>query len=104
MPPLNQETIARSSLNLSTCMKGIASAGHNKIAEALEVDESTISKFKQEKIPQFCTLLATCGLKIIPIQMKCYDPEYIKAIFKLAQVQMNKFHEPEQLSWDEDAA
>ena len=81
-------------------LRALAQAGQRPVASRLSVDESTISRMKSEgRLSLVCQLLDALGLKVVPQTMKCYDPEYIESIFKLAQVGMKT--PPQELEWEE---
>jgi hypothetical protein len=92
---------ARSRKNCATILKGLASAGQAKAAEAIERDESAVSRMKDKDIPALAKLLAVCGLKVVPEGVKCYDPNFIGAVLYLAKGQLAKLENPTELEWDE---
>lgn len=92
---------SRSRKNLAAILKGLGSAGQARVAEAISKDESTVSKMKDRELPQLAKMLAACGLKIVPQSVKCYDPEFIGAIFYLARGRLAQTENPVELEWDE---
>jgi len=79
----------------------LASAGQVNLAEALGVDEATISKTKSKqgsaKYPDldlFCEALGFLRLKVVPIERQCYTPEYMQALRTLARVHINDPSDP----------
>jgi hypothetical protein len=70
------------------------------IATAAGVSESTISRFKSEQIDQFCVFLAHAGLKVVPVEMQCFQPEKIQALLTLAKDHLRAIQTPDQLIWD----
>lgn len=92
---------SRSRKNLAAILGGLGSAGQVRVAEAIHKDESTVSKMKDKELPQLARLLAACGLKVVPIDMRCFDPKKIDAILQLAKSHLADIEKSEQLAWDE---
>lgn len=93
----------RSRKNLSSVLKALASAGQRRVAEALGVHESTVSKMKSEgEFDRFCLLLAECGLKVVPIEMRCYPEKDLVAILTLAKRQIEQMDGVRSLAWGDD--
>ena len=101
MAESSQQLDARSRKNCATILKGLASAGQARVAEAIEKDESAVSRMKEKDIPQLAKMLAVCGLKIVPESVKCYDPNFIGAVLYLAKGQLAKLENPSELEWEE---
>lgn len=80
----------RARKNLSLILQRLSSVGQARLAESLNVSEATVSRWKAEQAEQFSKILAELGIKCVPIEMQCYQPDYIRAIFTLAQLQMSK--------------
>lgn len=71
------------------------------LAQVLGVSEATVSRMKEHVEPTM-RLLAQLGLKIVPIEMKCYAPREIDAMFILAKANMNRAETVDDvLRWDE---
>ncbi len=92
----------RARKNEQALLRAVASVGQKTIAEALGVSEATVSRMKDGEFERFSRLAARCGLKLVPVEMKCYRPESIAAILTLAQERMDEIKTPDQLVWDED--
>lgn len=101
MPEVSIQLDSRARKNLASILNGLGRAGQTKVAEIIAKDESTVSKMKDKELPQLARLLAACGLKVVPDTVKCYDPEFIGAVFYLARSNLSKLENPSELEWDE---
>jgi hypothetical protein len=66
------------------------------LAQSLNVDATTIGRWLDSsqagnRLEQFATLLAICELKVVPIQMQCYDQHKIDILFYLAKDSFDRF-------------
>lgn len=66
------------------------------LAQSLNVDPTTIGRWLDSsqagsRLEQFATLLAICELKVVPIQMQCYDHHKIDILFHLAKDSLTRF-------------
>ena len=68
----------------SAMLKALASVGQKPTAEALGVDEATVSRYKSGHFQFFALLLAHIGLTVVSVKAKVYDPDYMKALEVLA--------------------
>ena len=84
----------------SLALQRISSVGQNAIADKLNTSEATISRFVSGELERACLVLATAGLKIVPVEMRCYPQDQIEAIFTLARASMNRVETVEQLSFE----
>lgn len=69
-------------------------------AVAMGVSESTVSRIKNERLQEVAQLLSCLGLKVVPNEFKCVDPE--------AYAFLTKTHEKimrvaPQMIWEVDA-
>lgn len=79
---------SRARKNEVIVVQRLASVGQTAIAEALKVDESTVSRFKDGTISRFSKMLAVMGLKVVPTEFKCYRPADIDPYIQLAKQHM----------------
>jgi len=98
MTALSDDTHARARKNHSTILQRLSSVGQTRVAEALDVSESTVSRIKELDLGKF---LAVLGLKAVPVAMQCYEPKQIGAILELARARMAQLDKPSLLEWDE---
>ena len=79
----------------------LSSVGQVAVAESLSVSEATVSRMK-EQVPQFAGMLSKLGLKVVPVEMRCYDEKTLGSILMLAQQRMAQLQTPQQLAQDWD--
>lgn len=78
--------------------------GQRPVAEARELDESIISRWKGKRchIEQFCRFLNTLGIALSPPEAVLVRRDYLFAMDTLAEMGMNAERaRPEPLGWDE---
>ncbi len=90
---------ARARKNASTLLQQLASKGQARVGEALEVNESTVSR-KAADADSLGRFLAACGLKVVPVEMQCYPPSYIESLRVMAEVGI-KAPPPGDLEWEQ---
>jgi Ran GTPase-activating protein (RanGAP) involved in mRNA processing and transport len=88
MDAVSGSSEARARKNEKIVLQRLASVGQATVATALKVDESTISRLKNGAISQLASTLAVLGLKVVPIEFKCYRPEDIDPYIQLAKRHM----------------
>ena len=64
------------------------------------VSESTVSRIKNERLEECLRLLAHLGLKVVPAEFKCVNPE---AYHFLTSTHKKVMRLAPQLIWDADA-
>lgn len=94
---LSESIRCRANRNLQAILHALAERSQVKVSELLGVSESTVSRTDKGQIADF---LAACGLKAVPLQMQCFDPEYVKALKVMAGVGLTA-PEPKSLEWDQ---
>lgn len=90
MNQLSKEQHAQSR-NIQTQI--LQAAAHYKqcvLAECIGVDATTISRWldgsdNHSKMVQFANILAFYDLKVVPNHVRCYDPQKIDILFRLAK-------------------
>ena len=91
----------RARKNFAVVMQRLASVGMRDAAEYAGIDESTVSRWKEKTINQFSRMLAKLGLKIVPVEMRCYNPKDIEAVFHQAQCWMNHINSADRLVYED---
>ena len=81
---------ARARKNEQIVLRRLADSGLEPVATALKVDKSTISRLKDAAISQVAGTMAVLGLKVVPVEFKCYRAEDIEPLLKLAQQHMRR--------------
>lgn len=87
----------------SAVLQGLATQGQVSAAKALGVSESAISRLKDGQIHVVAQLLAFLGLKVVPEQVKCVDPEMAQAMYKLYSAAVERMQDPTELLYKEAA-
>ncbi|MBO3274148.1 CII family transcriptional regulator [Pseudomonas schmalbachii] len=95
---LNPEQTARANRNNALIMRRLASVGNAPVALAVGCDESTISRMKCEKFLEFARILAVLDLKVVPIDMRCFNERDIETILHQARRWMEHVQHIDQLS------
>ena len=97
MATLSAEQTASARKIASSILNRLASVGQAKVANTLEISESTVSRWKDGDIDKMAQTLAVLGLKVVPASQKCFEPQYIDALRMLARQALD---EPAQaLEW-----
>lgn len=95
MPQLSP-TISEASRKVErTLLQTLAARSQVRVAELMGVSESTVSRIDKSSIAAF---LAACGLKAVPQERVCLDPDYIHSLKVLAGVGLQA-PEPKVLDW-----
>lgn len=82
----------------------LRSQGNEAVSNILKCSEGTVSELSGKDKYKFnfnslCELLARMGLKIVPAEYKCYNPDDIERIMYFAKRGMESMN-PESLEWD----
>lgn len=91
---------ARSSKNESIILQRLGEEGQVHAANALNVDESTISRMKS-KMGEFADLLAFLNLKVVPDVWVCMDKETVRVLKHGHQQWTEMIEKQEELLWDD---
>lgn len=76
-------------------------ASQKALALAMGVDEATVSRLVNQHLAKFTQLLAHCGLKVVPVEARCFKPEEVDALVLLAKRHMASVTSSQQLEWEE---
>lgn len=88
--------------NETTILKALASAGQARLAELLGVSESRVSRWKSEgDIARTSEMLAHLGLKVVPVTVQCFDPQYVEHLRALAQLGLRHPAGDQVLEWED---
>lgn len=71
------------------------------IAAAMGVSESTVSRLKNEHLESLCELLAHAGMKIVPVEVKCFPAEKIDALLTLAKAHLAEVESADDIVWED---
>lgn len=72
------------------------------VAVAMQVNDSTISRLKNEHLQPFSRLLAHLGLKVVPADRVCVDREMYRAMTRIASRAMANEEVAQRLIWDDE--
>lgn len=77
---------ALTSNNQTAILRALAETGLKPVAEALHIDESTVSRMKEPggQIGKFAAMAAVLGLKLVRADEETYRPEVMQALHTLA--------------------
>ena len=90
----------------SQILQSIEATGQSVVANCVGVDASTITRWKEGKgrIESICDLMAVLGLKVVPMDMQCYNPAKVEILWALAKDNLTRsqqvddfFHEDARL-------
>lgn len=91
----------RARKNLASIFTGLSSVGQVNVAAALGISESAVSKMKEDELSKAATVIAVCGLKIVPETFKCVEPRTMETLLELAGQRMDSLRRnPEALFED----
>lgn len=91
----------RARKNLALIFQRLSSVGQVRVAEALQVSESAVSKMKSGDLELFAKVLAHLGIKCVPDYVKCYEPKQMEAILALAKARLADIENCDELAWEE---
>ncbi|ENJ2642844.1 transcriptional regulator [Salmonella enterica] len=87
----------------SLILNRLASVGQKPVADAIGIDESTISRWKGKggHVEQFCRFLAELGIQLAPPGAVLVRRDYLFSVETLADIGMKAVRmQPEPLGWD----
>ena len=84
----------------SLVLQRLAAATQAATAAAMGVSESTVNRIKTERLEEVLLMVAHLGLKVVPAEFKCVDPE---AYAFLTKTHERVMRQAPQLIWDVDA-
>jgi hypothetical protein len=101
MAAVSLSPIERARKNEQVVLQALAAAGQSELAKSMGVHESTISRLKDGGIAQFAGVLAHLGLKVVPVGMQCFQPDYVDALKTLAELGIRQ--QAPRLDWGQEA-
>lgn len=90
---------ARANKIEQTILHALAETGQSVVAQQIQVNESTVSRAKAD-IQIIAKIMAACGLKVVPVSARCFNPKYIESLQHLAREHLNADGEIRTLDWD----
>lgn len=86
MTGVSLSPVERARKNEQVVLQALAATGQNDLAKAMGCHESTVSRLKDGGITTMASAMAHLGLKVVPVGVECFDPEYVSALRTLAGV------------------
>lgn len=90
MSDMSESIRAKTRRNHAVILRAISDVTGKRVAELIGVSESTLSAMKSDNLERFASLIAACGLKIVPITEQVYDESVISAIKTLAAIGLGR--------------
>lgn len=95
MYPLSKKQLEQSRSIQTQILQSAAKYKRGQLAQGIGVDTTTVGRWldsshKDSKLMQFAAILAMCDLKVVPINMRCYDSQKIDILFHLAKDSFNR--------------
>jgi hypothetical protein len=100
MSAVSLSPVERARKNEQVVLQALAATGQSELAKSMAVHESTVSRMKDGGITTFASALAHLGLKVVPVGVECFDPEYVGALRTLAGVGIRQGDAP-RLDWSD---
>ena len=101
MPELCAVDASRSRKIQTLILQRLASAGQVHVGTAIDKSESWVSRFASEQLKSCADLLTALGLKVVPVELRCYDPAHIDHLQYFAQIGMRSGPAPLKLDFEE---
>lgn len=89
----------RSRKNQAVILSALSDRGQAVAAGCMGVSESTVSRMKDGELEKLSCLLAAVGLKVVPVDMHCYQEAEIEALRILAR--RSDVLRPHGLEWED---
>lgn len=93
--------VERARKTVKCVLQALSGTPATAVAAAMGVSEPTISRLKNEHLGSFAAMLAHLGLKVVPVEARCFDPRYIEALQTLAEAELARQKNPPHLEFDE---
>lgn len=93
---------ARARKNEAQILQRLLRIGQSVVAQRMGVSESKVSRFKNGELAEMAAFLAALGLKVVPEDVKCFEPKKIGAILELAKAHLQSIHSAAELTIRED--
>lgn len=103
MSKLSPEQAAWSRNMQSQILQGIDRETQGVVADCMNVDTSTITRWKEKdgRIASVCDLMAVLGLKVVPMDMQCYNPAKVEILWALAKDNLTRSQQVDDFFHDD---
>lgn len=82
-------------------MSRLASVGQKTVADAIGVNESTVSRWKDGEIERWSKVLAMLDLQVVPMTAVLVNGAYLRSLETLAELGLQaEKKRPGPLGWD----
>lgn len=107
---LSQQQLAWSCNMQSQILQAIDATGQEVAASCIGMHPTAITKMKSAQgtakhsdIERICHLLAACGLKVVPANMRCYNASKIDILFHVTKDYFQRLEEVDDFFHDDVA-
>jgi len=101
MASLNAQQVATAREFESLVLQRLVSVGQRTVADAIGVNESTVSRWKEGEIERWCKVLVLLGLQVVPASAMVVNAEYLRSLETLAELGLKaEKKRPGPLGWD----
>ena len=100
MCQLSPEQIARANKSHTRILQALDKTQQKNVAVVIGCDPSKVTRAKDD-LGWFCQVLAVCGLKVVPIEFKALDRDFVNAMLVMNQKLINRVHDVDDLAHDE---
>ncbi len=101
MKQLSPEQIAWSRNMQSQILQGVDKRGQSVVADEIGVDSSTITRLKETHLSKLCDIMAVCGLKVVSMDMNCYQRDKVDMLFLLAKEHLTRMEQVDDFFHDD---
>ncbi len=85
----------------AVALQRIAAVGQNTIAGEIGVSPPTVSRFVSEDLERACQVLASAGLKVVPVDRICVDQAMYQAMVTIATGALSSPEAIQKLVWED---
>lgn len=100
-PALSSAVAERARKAHSLALQRLASVGQIRVAEQLGMTETMVSRCVNTDLERAIQVLIAAGLKIVPLELRCYPEAKINALFVLAKGSLEDMESAEKLSFED---
>ena len=79
----------------SLVLQALVTHSQVRVADLMGVDQSTVHRIREERLPQIAAFIAACGLKVVPQSANVYDEASIASLKHLAGIGLRVLHSQE---------
>ncbi|MDP9893217.1 putative XRE-type DNA-binding protein [Variovorax boronicumulans] len=91
--------VARANKIASSILKA-TTRSQSAIAVAMGINESTVSRLMSDHLEKLSLVLAHAGLRVVPVEMRCFPPDYVDALLLMAKQHLRTVESVRTLEWD----